>query len=311
MTTALAEAPSTRRSKTKHRKPVLRELEESFRPEALTWRTIDWPVLLWITAMHAGCLAAPFFVSWPAVGVMVVLHFVTGGVGICLGYHRFLAHRGMRLARPVQFLVYLIGCVSAEGTPLTWAAVHRMHHARSDKPGDPHSPKDGKWWSHILWLFVRRGPKLQAALYRKYVPDLLDDPLLRFFERSFIFWSILLGAALYYFGGWPMLIWGLCVRMTSVYHSTWFVNSATHLWGYRNYETQDQSRNLWWVAFLTCGEGWHNNHHAFPRVARHGHRWFELDPVWWTIRALKAVGLAWDVQEQKRLPQRYDNRQPV
>lgn len=264
----------------------------------LSWKNMDWIVLVWMVAMHAGCLAAPFFFSWSALAVCVVLHWLTSSIGICLAYHRYLSHRSFKLARPAEFFVLLCGALSGEGSPLTWVATHRLHHCRSDKKGDPHSPLEGPWWSHMLWLFILRDKQQHQALFRQFTPDLVDRPMLQFFERTYGLWLVATGAVLFALGGLPFLLWGLCVRMTFAYHSTWFVNSATHLWGYRNYETPDQSRNLWWVALLAYGEGWHNNHHAYPRVARAGHRRWEIDMTWWVIKGLKACGLATDVHDR-------------
>ena len=274
-----------------------KELLDAFLPDKLTRKNIDWVTLVWMTLMHAGCLAAPFFFTWSALGACIFLHWLTCSVGICLGYHRYLSHRSMKLSKPAEFFVMLCGTMAGEGTPLRWSATHRLHHARSDRKGDPHSPFDGKWWSHILWLFVRRTPAQDRTLYRQFTPDLVDRPMVWFFERTFGMWLVVVGVTLFAIGGLPMLLWGLCVRMTFAYHSTWFVNSATHLWGYRNYGTRDKSRNLWWVALVAYGEGWHNNHHAYPRLARAGHRWWEIDMTWWMIKLLKVTGQATDVKD--------------
>ena len=266
-------------------------------------KRIDWLSLIWIPAMHVGALAAPFYFTWQALGVAVFLHWMTLSIGICLGYHRFLSHRSMKLRKPVEFFTTLCGVLSGEGTPLEWAANHRLHHQCSDQPGDPHSPHrhgdDGEhaWWSHILWLFIQRSGADRELLYRKYVPELAQRPMMRFFERAFGPIVVASGVALFLLGGLPMLLWALCARMTYAYHSTWLVNSATHLWGYRNYETRDHSRNLWWVALVSYGEGWHNNHHAHPANARAGHKWWEIDPTYWVIKGLKATGLAYDVKD--------------
>jgi stearoyl-CoA desaturase (delta-9 desaturase) len=273
------------------------EIYASFSPQRL-WRSVDWVVLGWMIAMHVGCLAAPFYFTWPALGVAVVLHWLTGSIGICLGYHRFLSHKSLKLVWPARFFTLLCGSLTGEGSPLTWAATHRLHHMRSDQEGDPHSPLEGPWWAHILWLFVYRTPAQKELLYKKFIPDLVQDPMLQFFERTYFLWLVVSGVVLYAIGGMPFLLWGLCVRTVGMYHSTWFVNSATHLWGYRNYTTRDESRNLWWVALLAYGEGWHNNHHAHPHSARAGHRWWELDPTFWAIRTLQAVGLAYDVDDR-------------
>lgn len=276
-------------------------------PARLTRQNIDWPVLIWMSAMHVGAVAALFQFTWQAFAVAVFLHWMTLSIGICLGYHRFLSHKSMRLRSPVEFFVTLCGVLSGEGTPLAWAATHRLHHQQSDKEGDPHSPLDGPWWSHIMWLFVKHTPEESERLYRRYVPELMNRPLLRMYERTYGLWLIGSGVILFAIGswtgigGWSMLLWGLCARMTYAYHSTWFVNSATHLWGYRNYDTRDESRNLWWVAVVSYGEGWHNNHHAHPSNARAGHKWYEIDPTFWIIKLLKVTGLAYDVKD--KIPQ--------
>lgn len=274
----------------------------AFSPDRLRWNNIDWIVFGWMVAMHIGCLAAPFFFSWQALGVAVLLQWLTGSIGVCLGYHRFLAHKSFKLVAPARFLTMLAGSLSGEGSPLFWAATHRLHHQRSDQEGDPHSPNDGAWWSHILWLFGLRSAAEKELLLARYAPDLVRDPMMQFFEKTYFLWLVAFSVALYLVGGLPMLLWAQCVRIVYTYHATWFVNSATHMWGYRNYETRDRSRNLWWVALVTYGEGWHNNHHAHPHTARAGHKWWELDPTWWAIRLLKACRLAYDVDDRIPTP---------
>jgi len=277
-----------------------------FHRDNLRRDNIDWVVAIFLAAMHVGCLAAPFFFSWSALGVCLFLHWLTCSIGVCLGYHRYLAHRSLKLAKPSEFFVLLCGSLSGEGSPLTWAATHRVHHQRSDMHGDPHSPNDGDWWSHILWVIPRRKTEHSQLLFRRYVPELQQRPMLQFFEKTYGWWLVVAGVCLLAIGavlnGWTgalsMLLWGMCVRMTFAYHSTWLVNSATHMWGYRNYATRDRSRNLWWVALLAYGEGWHNNHHAHPTLAPAGHRWWEVDITWWSIKLLRFLGQASDVQDQ-------------
>ncbi len=271
---------------------------------------VNWVTGGWMIAMHVGAVAALWFVSWQALALCLVLHWVSACLGVTLGYHRLLTHSGLKVPRVLKYFFSICGMISAEGSPLYWVAVHRKHHVLSDKEGDPHSPNDGFWWSHCIWFTPKDSPETVKALYRRWAPDLYNDPVQRFFDKTFIMYPILLGAILYSIGeyvwpmgqGLPFLFWGLFVRMVVCYHSTWFVNSATHIWGYRNYETTDRSTNLWWVALLSYGEGWHNNHHAHQKLARHGHKWWELDITYLTILALKSVGLARDIHDQLPAP---------
>lgn len=267
---------------------------------------VNWANVIWMAVMHAGAVAAFWYVSWQAVAVCIFLHWVTACLGVTLGYHRLLTHGSLEVPRWLKYFFSICGMLSAEGSPLFWVATHRKHHVLSDQEGDPHSPYDGFWWSHFLWFEPRQPKEELEGLFRRWAPDLYRDPVQRFFHKTFILFPILLGVALYAVGeyffqqGWAFLLWGLCARLVFCYHSTWFVNSATHLWGYRNYETTDNSRNLWWVALISYGEGWHNNHHAHQRLARHGHKWWELDVTYGVIWCLKKVGLARKVQD--RLP---------
>lgn len=294
-----AERPAQIANTPAPKNPVDAELLTAFSPTALRWNNLDWIVVVWMLAMHAGAVAACWHFTWEALAVAGVLYWFTASIGVCLGYHRFLSHRSLKLRAPARFVTLLAGSLSGEGSPLVWAATHRLHHARSDQPGDPHSPLDGPWWSHLMWLFVGRTSAQRDALFKRYTPDLINDPMLQFFERTYFWWQVACGLALYAAGGLPFLLWGLCLRAVVVYHGTWFVNSATHIWGYRNYETRDESRNLWWVALWSWGEGWHNNHHAHPTLARAGHKWWEIDMTFWSIRALQMVGLAYNVDDRK------------
>lgn len=267
---------------------------------------IDWPTAGWLIVLHVGALAAPFFFTWKGLALCAALWWLTGGVGICLGYHRLFSHASFVAPKPVRWFIAWLGGLAGEGSALQWVANHRKHHVHSDQPDDPHSPLDGSWWSHMLWLLPKQSPESSDALHRRWAPDLMRDPMIRFLDRTFILWHLLLGGVLFAVGtalwdqrtGWSLVVWGMFVRLVYVLHATWLVNSATHLWGYRNYETTDQSRNLWWVAALSFGEGWHNNHHAHPRMARHGHRWWEIDLTWCTIWLMERVGLAQHVVRQ-------------
>jgi stearoyl-CoA desaturase (delta-9 desaturase) len=268
---------------------------------------VDWVVVVWLGVIHACLVAAPFFFEWSALGVTIFLHWLTGGIGVCLGYHRFLTHQSFKCPRWVQLSLACLGGLSGEGSALHWVANHRKHHAHSDHIGDPHSPHDSAWWAHLLWVMANRSPEENEKLQNRWVPDLKDDPGLNALHRHFLTTHVVLGALLagigYAIGGASLaaswVVWGMFVRLALVLHSTWFVNSASHMWGYRNYETTDDSRNNWWVAIIAYGEGWHNNHHAFPRMARHGHKWWEIDMTFMAVRALEACGLAWDIVDHQ------------
>ncbi len=263
----------------------------------------DWPVVSWIVFLHLGALAAPFTFTWQGLALMFGLGWLTGSIGICLGFHRLFTHRSFKTSKPMRWIIAFIGGLAGEGSALHWVANHRKHHAHSDAPGDPHSPGDGGLWSHMVWFMWRYSREEYAAYNKHWAPDLVKDPVLHFLDKTFILWHIVLGGVLfgigYAFGGtelaWSFVIWGMFVRLVYVLHSTWFVNSASHMWGYRTYETTDDSRNNWWVALLTYGEGWHNNHHAYPSMARAGHKWWEFDPTFLVIRGLEKCGLVWDV----------------
>ncbi len=272
---------------------------------------LQWSVVLWIAVIHAGALLAPLCFTWKGILLMLLLGWVTGGLGICLGYHRLLTHRSFATFRPVRRLLAVLGALAGEGPPVTWVANHRKHHQFSDREGDPHSPNDGAWWSHMLWLFPRPRDASWSAMLDRYAPDMRKDPFMRLLDRTFVLWHFALGFALLAVGWWgwdlytgiSLVVYGMFVRLVYVLHVTWLVNSASHMWGYRNYETTDNSRNLWWVGILAYGEGWHNNHHAFQRSARHGHRWWEIDATFAVIRLMEITGLAWSVvREVPRRP---------
>lgn len=258
-----------------------------------------------IIAIHFGALLAfwPAMFTLKAVATALVLQAVCA-MGITIGYHRLLTHRSFRCSRPVEYFLTLLGCLNLQGGPIKWVATHRLHHQHSDEEQDPHSPLHGFFWSHVIWCFTY-DPAFDAyKSYSQYAKDLARDRGQVFLERTVVLWQLVLAGALYLWGGWPAVVWGVFVRLVYVYHITWFVNSASHTWGYRTYETTDVSRNLWWVALLSFGEGWHNNHHAYPRSARHGLRFWEFDASWLVIRAMAALGLASDI----RLPEQGASR---
>ena len=278
-------------------------------------RGIDWPVVVWIGLVHVLALVAPFYFSWQGMVACAMLILLTGSMGVCMGYHRCLTHGSFKTYRPIRWLLAFLGGMSGEGSALTWVANHRKHHHFSDKEGDPHSPRDGAWWSHMLWFMPNFGRRWHRELVEKYAPDIMKDKMMVVIHYLFLPSHIATGIVLFligYFatgiglGGWraglSMVFWGLGVRMVYVLHVTWMINSVTHMWGYRRYETTDDSRNLWWVGILAFGEGWHNNHHAYQRVASQGHRWWEIDTTYWLILAMEKLGLAWDVVRLRDIP---------
>lgn len=253
---------------------------------------INWNSAIFLFLFHIGALAALFFFSWKALASAVFLTWVAGSLGIGIGYHRLLTHRGFKTPKWFEYFLTICGTLAMEGGAINWVVTHRIHHAFTEQTGDPHSPRDGRWWAHIGWILRGTAQQHSDKVMRRYAPDLMNDRVHILLNRLYFVPLIICGVVLLAWGGWPALMWGVFFRVTFALHSTWLVNSATHLWGSRRFETSDDSTNNWWVALLTFGEGWHNNHHAFSRAARHGLAWYELDLNWVAIRALTWLRLA-------------------
>ncbi len=263
-----------------------------------TWTAV------WMVFVHAGACLAPFFFTWPAFFTFLFLYWLTCSVGICLTYHRLLTHRSFKLVKPIEYFFTLCGCIALQGGPVSWVGVHRMHHAHSDKEGDPHSPTEGFFWAHALWTVTYMKQFDTYSIFSQYAKDLTRDPGHRFLDS----WHGPLGfgvaGVLYLIGGWPFVFWGFFMRLVVSYHATWLVNSASHVWGYRNFDCSDESKNNWLVAVLAFGEGWHNNHHAFQGSAQHGIKWWEFDATFGLIKLLSWLRLAEDVRipDWSRMP---------
>lgn len=257
-----------------------------------TDRRPDWRLGLFWVGLHLGAIPALFMFSWKALAVSLFLWWVAGSLGIGMSYHRLLTHRSYRVPKWVEYFLTICATLAMEGGPIFWVATHRRHHKHSDQAGDPHSPRDGHWWSHMGWILAPSAERNDPALMQRYAPDLYRDRFYQLLDRFFLVPTIILGFILYAIGGWQLVTWGVFLRLVFGLHSTWFVNSAAHIWGSRRFETTDDSRNNWWVALITFGEGWHNNHHAHPTSASHGLAWYELDLNWMGIRALQLMGLA-------------------
>jgi fatty-acid desaturase len=278
---------------------------------------INWVTAIVMGLFHVGAIAALFFWSWAHVIVFFVMYFFAINVGIGMAYHRLLTHRGYRVPKWLEYFVTGCGTLALEGGPIFWVATHRVHHQNSDQEGDPHTPVDGTFWSHAGWIISGRSMHSETALLGRYAPDLTRDKghvwLSKFHWLPLTVTGLLqvaLGAALApvghrVLGGITMMLWGTFLRVVVGLHATWFVNSATHMFGSRRFETRDDSRNNWWVALLTGGEGWHNNHHAHPVSARHGLAWYEFDINYYGIWLLSKIGLAEKIQIAK-----YDKNDP-
>ncbi len=273
-----------------------------------TWngRRIDWVNVAWFGSIHALALLAPWYFSWTGLAAFLLLWWVAGSLGIGLTYHRLLTHRGFRVPKWLEYLGTVAGMLASEGGAISWVAMHRVHHAASDQPGkDLHTPKEGFLWSHVGWVLTRLDDGLdRRSLQQRWAPELAADPVHRVLERLHWLPNVVLALALFAWGGFALVAWGVLLRLVVVLNTTWFVNSATHTWGYRTWRTKDDSRNLWWVGLLAWGEGWHNTHHAFQRSARHGFGW-ELDMNWLAIRALAALGLAREIHLLPRNAERF------
>ena len=262
-------------------------------------RKLNWAIITVLVVLHAGAAAALFMFSWKLLAVAVLLHWIAVGLGISMGYHRLHTHRSYKLPKWLEYFLAICGTLSLEGGPIFWVATHRIHHQFSDKPGDPHSPRDGAWWAHIGWILAGESKHNNTKLLAKYAPDLAKDPFYVQVNNYHWLFPILLAGVLLAIGGLPLMLWGMCVRIVFGLHATWAVNSVTHLWGGRRFNTRDDSRNNWWVALLTFGEGWHNNHHAHPTSARHGLAWYEIDFSWIQISILKFLGIAKSIRVVK------------
>ncbi|KAI5337370.1 hypothetical protein L3X38_016641 [Prunus dulcis] len=259
------------------------------------WNLRDMATAGVVLAMHLLSLFAPFQFNWGAFWVAVALYVVTGLFGITLSYHRNLSHKSFKLPKWLEYLFAYCAVQALQGSPIDWVSTHRYHHQFCDSERDPHSPIEGFWCSHISWLFDTNSVAERCGGSNN-AGDLEKQPFYQLIQKTYIAHPIALGVLLYAMGGFPFLVWGMGVRIIWVYHITWLVNSACHVWGKQAWNTCDLSRNNWWVALLAFGEGWHNNHHAFEYSARHGLNWWQLDMTWYVVKFLQAIGLATDVK---------------
>ncbi|KAK9137905.1 hypothetical protein Sjap_008499 [Stephania japonica] len=247
--------------------------------------------------VHVMCLLYAWSTfSWSRFWMTICLGNAITLFGISVSYHRNLAHRAFHLPKWLEYLFAYCGVLAIQGEPMFWVSIHRQHHQFVDTEQDPHSPIEGFWFSHMTWLFDISYVKHKRQDLRINVRDLEKQFFYRFLRRTYFIHLFLHGVVLFWWRGFPMLVWGLYVRTVLTYHGTFLVNSACHIWGYQTWDTQDLSKNNWLVALIAFGEGWHNNHHAFEFSARHGHEWWQFDLGWYVIKVLELVGLATHVK---------------
>ncbi len=253
---------------------------------------LNWQTVVALALFHAGAIAALFFFSWTNLIVTAVVYWMAVSWGIGMGYHRLHTHRGYRVPKLLEYFLAFCGTLTLEGGPIYWVATHRRHHHHSDTDLDPHTPRHGGFWAHMGWIIFGESMHSDTERNGKYAPDLLKDRYYRVLSGWHWVPLTVLGVVALIFGGIGMMLWLVPLRVVIGLHTTWLVNSATHMWGGRRFSTKDDSRNLWWVALITFGEGWHNNHHAHPVSARHGMAWYELDLSYLQILLLEKLGIA-------------------
>ncbi len=274
--------------------------------------SINWTTSVFTGIFHVGAVVALFMFSWEALAVSLFLLWLAGSPGIGMGFHRLLTHRGYKTPKAVEYFLTLCGTLTLEGGPIDWVVTHRIHHAHTDAPGDPHTPRDGGWWAHMGWILTGTAQRHDEATLWRYAPDMMKDRFHRVLNQFYYVPVVICALLLLILGGWSVFVWGIFFRIVFNLHATWLVNSVTHMWGRRRFATNDDSTNSWWVALLTFGEGWHNNHHAHPVSARHGLAWYEVDINYINISVLRALGLVWDVKTARiehvhRMPQQTDD----
>jgi stearoyl-CoA desaturase (delta-9 desaturase) len=275
-----------------------------------------WIYIIGMGGLHLlmPLVFVPWLFSWTGLASVFIGNYLFCSLGIGAGYHRLLTHRGFKCSKRFEHFLAMLGACCLQDSPARWVMIHRLHHNHSDEQPDPHTPMVSWFWSHVGWLLIENRQLSQASTYEKHVRDLLEDPFyLRLERKGGTYWAYAIHAVLFwvtfFFIGWAidrdvisgvqfgtsMLFWGVVVRTIYTWHISMAINSFSHVWGYRNYETGDNSRNNWLFALATNGEGWHNNHHADPRSARHGHRWWEIDVTYLTLRLLERLGVVWDL----------------
>lgn len=272
-------------------------------------RKLNWRNVTMVTFFHLAAIPVFFTFSWQNLAVLLVGNWIVGSLGVGLGWHRLLTHRSFAAPKWLEYLLTILGTMSMQDPPDKWVATHRMHHKYVDTERDPHSARPGFWWPQLGWVVWGRAQDHDAETMRRYIPDLQKDPVHRLISRLYLVPIAVSAVLLFAVGGWPMVVWGVAARVVVGWHTTWFVNSLAHMYGGRPHETGDLSTNNWFVAILTFGEGWHNNHHAFPTSARHGLAWYQFDMNWITIRIFEKLGWAKKIKLADVRPQPVELKQ--
>jgi len=283
------------------------------RPEMVDEKSrIIWEYVVPVVAFHLliPLMFTSYFFSWWGVLFLPIGNYIFTSMGIGAGYHRLLTHRGFDCPKWFEYLLATLGVCSLQDSPARWVLVHRVHHQHSDHQPDPHTPRVSGFWSHMGWMFIENRELSKISAYDRYCRDLMQDKYYMWLQKG-INWVLVYAVHTIPFtiagliAGWlyassaagvvqitaQFFFWGVIMRTVYTWHVTWAINSAAHIWGYRNYETREDSRNNWLFALLTNGEGWHNNHHADPRSAQHGHRWWEVDVTYLSLAFLEKIGL--------------------
>lgn len=263
---------------------------------------INWKNVASVTFFHALAIPMLWTFSWQNLAALLIGNWIVGSLGVGLGWHRLLTHRSFTAPKWLEYVLSIFATMSMQDPPDKWIATHRIHHAFTDTDKDPHSATSGFWWPHMGWVVHGRAQDHDEATMKKYIPDLLKDRGHVLISRYYLVPIIISAGILFAIGGWSMVAWGVGGRVVFGWHTTWFVNSLAHMYGGRPHDTGDLSTNNWFVAILTFGEGWHNNHHKWPTSARHGLRWYQFDQNWITIRIFERLGWAKNIKVADQKP---------
>lgn len=260
-------------------------------------QTINWKNAAMVTFFHLLAIPVVFTFSWQNAAALLLGNWIVGSLGVGLGWHRLLTHRSFRAPKWLEYTLSILATMSMQDSPEKWIATHRMHHKFVDTDSDPHSARSGFWWPQIGWVVWGKAQDHDEPTLKRYIPDLLKDPIHVRISRFYPVPILISAVVLFAIGGWTMVVWGVFARVVVGWHTTWFVNSLSHLYGQRPHETGDLSTNNWFVAILTFGEGWHNNHHRYPASANQGFYWWEIDVTYSILKMLSWFHIVWELKK--------------